>query len=559
MITFNQLRIDDDLKKGIEKCGFNELTEVQEKVIPLALDHLDIMAQAPTGTGKTCAFGLPILENICNSNSIRNATNTIYDGAVQSLILAPTRELAIQITEDLRDFCFFKEGIRILTVYGGEAIDRQIHALKKKPQIIVATPGRLMDHMERKTIRINQIHTLVLDEADEMLNMGFKEDIDFILSHIECKHQTMLFSATFSKEIEKIGQTYLHHPKIIKIESQGLTVDTIEQKYMIVEEENKLEVCARLIDTRNASLVMIFCNTKKGVDEVTSGLMQRNFVVEGLHGDMKQMQRDRVMSRFKGGSIQVLVASDVAARGLDIDDVDLVINYDIPQDDEYYVHRIGRTGRAKKEGFAVTFVSKNEKNRLRSIEIYLKTKIEPMKIPSLDEVMQVRMKRYIQSAILQYEEHKNKKITKTIQNILYQKLIEENILIENITVGFILSELSLEQNLEIEDSIFSFTENTQKKKITRLFISVGTKDHLNKKQFIDLITKRTTLKSNEITQIEIHESFSFFDVPTNHLEECLYAFSRKVDGKKIIIEEAKQKPMKESRKKRGGKNHKKVK
>ena len=375
--SFTNLPIDENLIKATLRCGYEEMTEVQELVIPVALEGHDVLAQAPTGTGKTCAFGLPILENI-----------NIKSNNAQVLILAPTRELAIQISEDLREYAYYKEGIRIVTLYGGEYIEKQITSLKKKPQIVVATPGRLMDHMERRTVRLDNISTVVLDEADEMLNMGFREDIDTILSQVKDNdHQTMLFSATFSPEIEAITKEYLRKPKVIKINRKELTLSNITQNYLTVREQDKVEVISRIIDINSYDLVMIFCNTKKTVDEVTSGLLQRGFVTEALHGDMKQMQRERVMARFKAKQVNILVASDVAARGLDVSDVDVVFNFDLPQEDEYYVHRIGRTGRAKREGVAISLISGKEIYRLKSIMKYTKAEITPIQIPNLDLVI----------------------------------------------------------------------------------------------------------------------------------------------------------------------------
>ncbi|MDD3348664.1 MAG: DEAD/DEAH box helicase, partial [Bacilli bacterium] len=371
MKKFEELMINPLLIKGIEKMKFEAMTEIQEKVIPTALEMQDIIAQAPTGTGKTVAYALPILNKI-----------DITTEVIQTIVIAPTRELAVQITKEINTVAYYLKDVKAVAIYGGESIDRQITALKKRPQIIVATPGRLMDHMERRTVRLDNVTTVILDEADEMLNMGFKEDIDYILTNIKLDHQTMLFSATISKEIERIATRFLNKPITIRIAASELTVPTISQKMIEVKEKDKVEIIARLIDINDYKLVMVFCNTKRMVDEVTSQLLLRGFMTEALHGDMKQMQRDRVMNRFRGGLINILVASDVAARGLDIDDVDVVVNYDVPTDEEYYVHRIGRTGRAKKLGLSVTLVTRSEKNRLKSIANYTKAVITPMNIPS---------------------------------------------------------------------------------------------------------------------------------------------------------------------------------
>lgn len=379
MTKFNDLIINKLLLQGINKKNYEIMTEIQELVIPLALDNKDIMAQAPTGTGKTMAYAIPILNNI-----------NLQKKEVQVLILSPTRELAVQIGSEIKDVAFFMSEIKVATLYGGELIDKQILALKKKPQIVIATPGRLMDHMRRQTINLTNIKVLVLDEADEMLNMGFKEDIDEILKSINSFHQTMLFSATITGSIESIAKAYLKNPEYIKLNKKELTVSTVIQKYIDAQQNNKTEIIARLIDTFGYELVMIFCNTKRTVDEVTSNLLLRGFIVEALHGDMKQMQRDRVMSRFRSGSINILVASDVAARGLDIEDVDVVFNYDVPTDEEYYVHRIGRTGRAKKTGLAITLVTNKEKYILRDIISYSNASITKMEIPSYEKVIKTR-------------------------------------------------------------------------------------------------------------------------------------------------------------------------
>jgi len=292
MNKFVDLNVDPLIKKGIEKKQFEEMTEVQESVIPLALEGLDVIAQAPTGTGKTISFAIPLLESIDPTSE-----------NIQAIIIAPTRELAVQITEEIKEVAYFQKKIKIVAVYGGEFIGRQMNALKARPQIIVATPGRLMDHLRRRTIKLKNIKTVVLDEADEMLNMGFREDIDTILSEINTDHQTMLFSATISKGIEDIAKTYLKSPRIIRISKNSLTVPLIDQRYISVDSKDKIEVMSRIIDLNDYNLVMIFCNTKRAVDEVSSKLLQRGFMVEALHGDMKQMQRDRVMQRFKGGQI----------------------------------------------------------------------------------------------------------------------------------------------------------------------------------------------------------------------------------------------------------------
>lgn len=541
---FTNLPIEDSLIRAIERCGYEEMTEVQELVIPVALEGYDILAQAPTGTGKTCAYGLPVLENI-----------NLKNNNVQVLILSPTRELAIQITEDLREYSYFKEGVRVVALYGGEYIEKQITSLKKKPQIIVATPGRLMDHMERRTVRLDNVSTVILDEADEMLNMGFREDIDTILSSInDNDHQTMLFSATYSKEIENITKSYLNNPKVIKVTKKELTLSNISQQYIVVREQDKVEVISRIVDINSYELAMIFCNTKKTVDEVTSGLLQRGFVVEALHGDMKQVQRERVMARFKSKQVNILVASDVAARGLDIDDVDVVFNFDIPQDEEYYVHRIGRTGRAMKQGVAISLVSTQEKYKLKHIMNYTKADISPMKVPSLDNVIKSRVERIIKGAKNATSTSINNKYFKAIRKAIYE-LAYEDVSAEEIITGLILLQMNIENDEEVveQNSTLEKTVSSRKKDVIRFFINMGKKDKIKVYNLTDMIVSRTRLSNADINNVELHDEFSFFEVPKKFESEIYSAFNRKEkNGRKIIVEESRPKEKKGKGKKRGG-------
>lgn len=507
---------------------YQEMTEVQEKVIPVALDDKDVIAQAPTGTGKTIAFAIPILEKIDASLD-----------KVQALVISPTRELAVQIAKEINTVSKCLDDVNALAVYGGEIIDKQIYNLKKRPKIIVATPGRLMDHLERRTIRLNDVKMVILDEADEMLNMGFIEDITSILERIPCEHQTMLFSATISKDIEKIANQFLVNPTSIKISKNRLTVDLIEQRYIDVKEKDKIEVISRILDINDYKLVMIFCNTKKSVDDVTSALLMRGTLVEALHGDMKQMQRDRVMSRFRNGQINVLVASDVAARGLDIDDVDVVFNYDVPTDEEYYVHRIGRTGRAKKTGLSITLVTRQEKSKLRSIMSYTKSSIEQMMIPSLEKVMKVRVKKIMLEAITSLENDNN-----LINNYINKEMskidgVDKDQLIKGLIA---LQLLNKNQNQEVEEVKEEIEDRKKKrsKKIARIFANVGKKDNFKVYTLTDLLTKKTDMTNAEIDNVEIHDNFSFFEIPEDFVKDLT---NSPIDykGRKITFEVAKAK------------------
>lgn len=372
---FKDFNVSEQIQKAIADMGFEELTPIQSLSIPHILEGKDVIGQAQTGTGKTCAFGIPAIE----------AIDPDIEG-IQVLVLCPTRELAIQSAEELKSVSKYTKGVSILPVYGGQPIDRQIYALKKRPKIIIGTPGRIMDHMRRHTLKFMDLKMVILDEADEMLNMGFREDIDTILEKVPAQRQTVLFSATMPKEIMELTSRYQNKPVHIKVARKALTVPNIEQFYLEVSESSKLEVLSRLIDTNNIKLSLVFCNTKKRVDQLASSLQSRGYSTEALHGDMRQEQRDRVMAKFRKGNIDILIATDVAARGIDVDGVEAVFNYDLPNDDEYYVHRIGRTGRAGKNGKSFTFVVGREIHKLKDIQRYTKSAILSMKPPTLLDV-----------------------------------------------------------------------------------------------------------------------------------------------------------------------------
>ncbi|QXE03318.1 DEAD/DEAH box helicase [Terribacillus sp. DMT04] len=356
--------------------GFEEATPIQAETIPSALEGKDVLGQAQTGTGKTAAFGIPMISKIDRSKR-----------QIQGLVIAPTRELAIQVGEELHRLGQFK-GIKTLPVYGGQHMERQIRALREGPHIVVATPGRLLDHIRRKTINFSGVHTAVLDEADEMLNMGFIDDIREILSSIPEERQTLLFSATMPKEIRDIGTKLMKDPTEVKVKAKEMTVTNIDQSYIEVQERQKFDTLSNLLDIDEPKLAIIFGRTKKRVDEVTEGLQARGFRAEGIHGDLTQGKRMSVLNKFKNGRVEVLVATDVAARGLDISGVTHVYNFDIPQDPESYVHRIGRTGRAGKGGQAVSFITPREVPHLHLIEKTTKSKIARKTAPTNDEAAQ---------------------------------------------------------------------------------------------------------------------------------------------------------------------------
>ena len=357
-ISFENMELDARLLRAVKEMGFEEASPIQTQAIPAATEGRDLIGQAQTGTGKTAAFGLPLLERI--DPEVKK---------VQALVLLPTRELAMQVAEEFRRFAKFMHGVKILAVYGGQEMGKQIRALHGV-NVVVGTPGRVMDHMRRHTIKTEWIHTVVLDEADEMLNMGFLEDMETILSQLPEERQTMMFSATMPPAIVEISQRFLKEPMMVQVAKKELTVPKITQYYYQVSQENKAEVMSRLLDMYTPKLSIVFCNKKRQVDELARELQERGYLAEGLHGDLKQEQRDQVMNRFRQGRTNILVATDVAARGIDVGAVEAVFNYDIPQDDEYYVHRIGRTGRAGREGMAFSFVVGRELYKLRDIQRY---------------------------------------------------------------------------------------------------------------------------------------------------------------------------------------------
>ncbi|SFE35457.1 ATP-dependent RNA helicase DeaD [Lentibacillus persicus] len=373
MTTFNELNISQPIMDALQKMGFEEATPIQAETIPQAIQGNDVIGQAQTGTGKTAAFGIPMLEKI-----------NPKERKIQGLVVAPTRELAIQVAEELNRLGKIK-GIRSMSVYGGQHMERQIRALKDGPHIVVATPGRLLDHMRRKTIRTSDIQTAVLDEADEMLNMGFIDDIRDILKNIPEERQTLLFSATMPKEIRDIATNLMNSPKEVKVKSKEMTVENIEQYFIEIPEKQKFDTLTNHMDFYAPALAIIFSRTKKRVDEITDGLQARGFRAEGIHGDLTQGKRTSVLNKFKNNRVDVLVATDVAARGLDISNVTHVYNFDIPQDPESYVHRIGRTGRAGKTGEAVSFITPREMAHLNLIEKVTKSKIKRMAPPTYQE------------------------------------------------------------------------------------------------------------------------------------------------------------------------------
>ena len=403
-LRYEDAGIDSRILRAVKELGFEHMTPIQEQAIPLFMTGRDIIGQAQTGTGKTAAFGIPILQKINPENR-----------SLQAVILCPTRELAMQAADELRKFAKYMNGIKVLPVYGGQEIYKQIKNLKTGVQIVVGTPGRVMDHMRRHTLKMENVHTVVLDEADEMLNMGFREDIETILKEMPGERQTGLFSATMPKPILDITKTYQKNAAYVKMTPKEVTIPLIKQAYYQVRKQDKEEVLCRLIDYYDPKRALIFCNTKKMVDELTEHLKGRGYEVEGLHGDLTQGQRDTVMNLFRSGRTNILIATDVAARGIDVNDVEAVYNYDVPEDIEYYVHRIGRTGRAGKAGRSFTLVVGREAYKIRDIERICHTKIKERKVPNAADITARKAEKILKEAVAVIE---NEDVSRATEYIL---------------------------------------------------------------------------------------------------------------------------------------------
>lgn len=529
-LRFEDMNISNEICRAVLDMGFEEATPIQSQAIPVILEGKDIIGQSQTGTGKTAAFGIPLLERI-----------NPEDRRLQALILCPTRELAIQVSEEFRKLLKYKDNIRVLPIYGGQPIDRQIAALRKGTQVVIGTPGRVMDHMRRRTIKAETVQMMVLDEADEMLDMGFREDIETILVKIPEEHQTLLFSATLSSEILDITKRFQRNPEFIKIVRKELTVPNIEQYYFDVKEKTKLDALCRIIDVYDPKLAMVFCNTKKRVDDLVEMLQGRGYFAEGLHGDLKQAQRDKVMQKFRNGTIEILVATDVAARGIDVDDIDVVFNYDVPQDEEYYVHRIGRTGRAGKAGKAFTFCVGKEIYKLRDIMRYTKTKIQQQKLPTLSDVEEMKTNIYLEKIKGIIEEGH---LTKYIH--LVDRLMEEDYTSIDIAAALLkdhLSDVNADDIDALDDINLGGTElyGGEGEKMVRLFINAGKKSKIRAKDIVGAIANEAGIPGKTLGEIAIFDEYTFVDVPNEFVRDILHGMKHaKIKGKRVHIEIAKK-------------------
>ena len=555
-VRFDELQLDERIVRAVTDMGFEAASPIQAQASPVQLEGLDIIGQAHTGTGKTAAFGIPLLQKIDPDSK-----------KLQAIALCPTRELAIQVAEEIRRLAKYMHGVKVLPIYGGQDIVRQIRGLKDGTQIVIGTPGRVMDHMRRKTIRCDHVHTVIMDEADEMLNMGFLEDMETILSQLPEERQTVMFSATMPPAIQEIARKFQKDPVNVKVVKKELTVPKVTQYYYEVKPKTKVEVMCRLLDMYAPKLSVAFCNTKKQVDELVQELQGRGYFAEGLHGDLKQEQRDRVMNSFRNGATEILVATDVEARGIDVDDVEAVFNYDIPQDDEYYVHRIGRTGRAGRDGIAFSFVVGREVYKLRDIQRYCKTRIIPQAIPSLDDITEIKAEKIMDQV---KETINNVDLTKMIQ-VIEQKLVEEDYTAMDVAAALLKIAMG-EENEDIAESGHlapSLDEldrygrdnrgrggrNNGRRDggrgsrggrderngngMARLFINIGKNQNVRPGDILGAIAGESGIPGRMVGSIDMYDKYTFVEVPEENAESVLKAMKNaKIKGKNIRMEVA---------------------
>ena len=528
-VRFEEMGLSEEIQKAVRYMGFEEASPIQAKAIPAMISGIDLIGQAQTGTGKTAAFGIPLLEKV--DPKLKK---------LQAIVLCPTRELAIQVADEIRNLSRYMHGIKVLPIYGGQDIVKQIRSLKSGTQIVIGTPGRVMDHMRRKTMKLDFVHTVVLDEADEMLNMGFREDIEFVLSGVPEERQTVLFSATMPKPIMEITKKFQNNAKVIKVTKKELTVPNIEQYYYDVKPKKKEEVLSRLLDIYSPRLSVVFCNTKKQVDLLVNALLGRGYFAAGLHGDMKQEQRDRVMQGFRTGKTEILVATDVAARGIDVDEVEAVFNYDLPQDDEYYVHRIGRTGRAGREGRAFSFVSGKEVYKLKEIQRYCKTRIYAQKVPSLNDVANTKMENILDDVerVIEQED------LDMMINAIEERVNNSEFTAMDMAAAFLKICCGMtEDNKNTEENDWEFGDTgAGEDGMVRLFINIGKKQRVRPGDILGAIAGESGMDGKLIGTIDMYDKYTFVEVPREYAREVLNAMKNvKIKGKTVAVEPANQK------------------
>lgn len=545
-LPFQSLALSDEILKAVEEMGFTEASPIQSEAIPFLLEGKDVIGQAQTGTGKTAAFSIPILENLDPDEK-----------KIQALVLCPTRELALQVSNEIKKLSKYKRQVHSLAVYGGEPIDKQIKALKRGISIVVGTPGRIIDHINRRTLDLKSVKTIVLDEADEMLDMGFRDDIESIMEQLPESRQTVFFSATMPKPILALTQKYQKNPQLIKVVKNELTVASIEQYYYEIKSGLKVEVMTRLISQNDLKLMLVFCNTKRKVDEVVEELQLKGFSAEGLHGDMNQNQRNRVMAKFRSGAVTILVATDVAARGIDVSDVDAVFNYDFPLDPEYYVHRIGRTGRAGKSGKSFSFIWGKEKFRLKDVERYTKVQIQRQPVPSGKELKNIKREQFLEKVRETLNDGGLDTYADMTQTLLAEGLEESQIIAALIKIHIGKQEEALENLNQFSERDYDsdrpergdrgdrgerggFRKRRGDENTVRIFINLGKTSKIRPGDIVGAIAGETGVPGNSIGEIEIFDKFSFVNVPKDEADKIVRIMSQsQIKGKKVNMEIAK--------------------
>jgi ATP-dependent RNA helicase DeaD len=523
--NFNKLGLSHEVIMAVDEMGYEQPTDIQSSCIPLILAGRDVIGHSQTGTGKTMAFGLPAVDLI----------NT-QDRATQVLILCPTRELAVQAAEEIKKAVLYKPGINVVPIYGGAPIEPQTKELKRGAHIVVGTPGRIMDHMRRRRLKLGALKMMVLDEADEMLNMGFRDDIETILRDVPEKRITVLFSATMSNDIMRLTKNYQTNAQHVKSADKNMTVAKIDQWFCNVPRGKKVEATLRLLTYHKPQLSLIFCNTKRMVDELVDRLKKNDISAVALHGDLNQHQRNRVMKAYKSGSFPVLVATDVAARGIDVDDIEMVFNYDIPLDDEYYVHRIGRTGRAGKSGMAVTYVGGNSQmGQIRNIERFIKARIPKRDLPSHADVEKIRRIEFVKTLKEEMKSKKSHQYSKTID-----ELVAEGLDIKDIACA-LLSMMNKKETVKAkpEGKLKNYNNTGGERGMVRFFINLGRKDRIAPGDLVGCIAGEANINGSEIGKIDVFDKFSFVEVPDVHAPKVHGSLGGvSIRGRKINIEPA---------------------
>ncbi|NVO84604.1 DEAD/DEAH box helicase [Hymenobacter terrestris] len=520
---FSELTLSEEMQRAITEVGYEEASPIQAGAIPALLGGRDVIGQAQTGTGKTAAFSIPAIELVDTDSR-----------EVQCLVLCPTRELAVQVSGEIQKLGKYKRGLAVVPIYGGSSYDRQFRALERGVQIVIGTPGRVMDHIERGTLKLDNCKMIILDEADEMLDMGFRDDIETVLKKMPEERQTVFFSATMSKPIMEMTKRYQKEPQIVKVNHQEMTVTNIEQSYFEVRGPQKKDVLTRLIDMYNIKSGIVFANTKRMVDDIVGDLQAKGYFAEGLHGDMGQQQRQNTLDKFRKGTLEILVATDVAARGIDVENVEVVVNYDLPADEEYYVHRIGRTGRAGKQGKAFTFVSGRDIYKLRDIMRFTKATIKQERVPSFEDVSEVKTTLMLASIKDVIEKGNLDKYVSRVQRLIDQSTDES---ITSLDIAAALLKMTMKEDKRAQESLdASRTQGAARAGFTRLFVTMGKKDRLHPRDIVDLIAENTSLTAGKVGDIALYDKFSFVEVPNEFVEEIVAQLGRSsIQGRPVAF------------------------